>query len=116
MQPALGEAHISGELPSHVTIEFNMQTPGVIVLSDAWDEGWHARINGAETPVLRANYMFRGVMVPSGKGTLQFDYEPAGFYQGLKCAAVAGIILLAWLLVAVRGAWVIRKCPAGNVQ
>jgi len=95
-QPAQGTATITHEFPSHVTVEFNMQTPGMIVLSDLWDSGWQARINGVETPVLRANHAFRGVVVPAGKGVLQFDYHPSSFYHGLWIALVSAVVLTIW--------------------
>jgi uncharacterized membrane protein YfhO len=99
-QPAQGDAKIIGELPSHLTIEFNMQTPGVIVLSDLWDEGWQARVNGTEVPVLRVNHAFRGVLAPAGKGVVQYDYEPPSFFRGLKLASAAGAILLIWSVLS----------------
>ena len=93
---ARGTAKIVSEAPSHVTIEFDMGTPGVIVLSDLWDAGWKARVNGVETEVLRANEAFRGVVVPAGRGVLQFDYEPGSFYHGIWLALGAGISLGIW--------------------
>jgi hypothetical protein len=95
-QPAQGTVRIAHELPSHITIEFDMQSPGMIVLSDLWDSGWKARVNGVETPVLRANHAFRGVIVPAGKGILQYDYEPASFFDGLWIAIGAAAILAIW--------------------
>jgi uncharacterized membrane protein YfhO len=95
-QDADGEAKITQESPRHVTIDFDMKTPGVVVLSDTWDPGWRATVDGAPAEVLRANYNFRGVAVPAGKGTIQFDYQPASFYRGLELAALAGVTLLSW--------------------
>ncbi len=95
-QDVRGNASIVRELPSHVTIRYSMETPGVVVLSDLWDKGWHARVNGIETPVLRANHAFRGVPVPAGEGIIQYDYEPASIYGGIKIAMAAGTILLLW--------------------
>jgi hypothetical protein len=94
-----GQARITHELPSHVTIDYDMKTPGLIVLSDLWDPGWHAMVNGADAPILRVNHAFRGVMVPAGKGILQYDYLPASFVLGLKLSATAVVILVAWTAV-----------------
>ena len=97
--PADGEATITQESPCHITIEFEMRTPGVVVLSDTWDAGWHARVKGTQTNVLRMNHNFRGVVAPAGKGVIQYDYEPASFYLGVKIAAAAAGILLIWAVV-----------------
>jgi hypothetical protein len=97
-----GDVAIVEENPTRLTVSLNMQTPGLVVLADAWDSGWHAYLNGSEVPVLRANHAVRGVQVPAGTGTLQFRFEPAGFYLGLKMAFVAILVCCGWLLAAVR--------------
>lgn len=98
-QAPAGEARISRQLPSHVTIDYDMRTPGLIFLSDLWDAGWHAKINGIDVPVLRVNHAFRGVMAPAGKGVLQYDYAPASFFLGLQlCAASSGALML-WIVL-----------------
>jgi uncharacterized membrane protein YfhO len=74
-----------------------MERPGLVVLADRWDKGWQAYLNGKRVPVLRTNYAVRGVIVPTGAATLEFRYAPASFACGLKLAAVAASILLAWL-------------------
>jgi uncharacterized membrane protein YfhO len=94
--PIQGTAAITHEVPSHVTIKFDLKTPGMIVLSDLWDSGWVARVNSAAAPVLRADHAFRGVVVPAGKGILQFDYQPISFYGGLWIAIAAAIALAIW--------------------
>jgi hypothetical protein len=40
--------------------------------------------------------------VPAGTGTLQFRFEPAGFYLGLKLAFVAILVCGVWVLAGVR--------------
>jgi uncharacterized membrane protein YfhO len=75
-----------------------METPGMIVLADNWDQGWRAYWNGRPVPVLRANYAVRGVVVPAGSGTLEFVYRPASLILGLWLAGLAVIVLAGWLI------------------
>jgi uncharacterized membrane protein YfhO len=75
-----------------------METPGLVVLADNWDRGWHAYWNGRPVPVLRANYAIRGVVVPAGNGTLEFIYQPASLILGLWLAGLAAIVLAGWLI------------------
>ncbi|MGB8368973.1 MAG: hypothetical protein WCF71_06725 [Verrucomicrobiia bacterium] len=93
-----GTAQITSEMPAHITVEVRMQTPGLIVLADNWDQGWRACYNGKPVPVLRANYTIRGVMVPAGTGTLEFIYKPASLILGLWLAGLAVIVLAGWLI------------------
>jgi hypothetical protein len=99
-----GETEISTEIPTRVTVSVKMETPGLLVLSDLWDKGWHAYLNGQRVPILRANHAVRGVLVPAGAGTVEFRYEPASLALGTKLAMLAAIILFGWLVVVARRA------------
>jgi uncharacterized membrane protein YfhO len=99
-----GEAEISAEIPTRVTVSVKMETPGLVVLTDLWDKGWRAYLNGQRVPILRANHAVRGVLVPAGLGTVEFRYEPASLALGIKLAILAAIILLSWLVIVARRA------------
>lgn len=49
---------------------------GFLVLSDTFFPGWHARIDGKETPIFRANYDFRAIVLPKGDHEVIFEYHP----------------------------------------
>ena len=91
-----GTAQITKENPTHITVSVNMQTPGLVVLADNWDKGWHAAYNGRPVQILRANYAIRGIVVPAGNGTLEFIYRPASLILGLWLAGFAVIVLSGW--------------------
>jgi hypothetical protein len=94
-----GAAHITNEIPTHITISVKMETPGLVVLADNWDKGWRAFYNGNSVPVLRANYAIRGVVVPAGSGRLEFVYRSAALMVGLWLAGFAATVLLCCLVV-----------------
>jgi hypothetical protein len=94
-----GTVQISSEIPTHIRISAQMETPGLIVLADNWDKGWRAFWNGRPTPILRADCTLRGVVVPAGTGTLEFIYQPASVILGLWLAGLAVIALSGWLAV-----------------
>ena len=97
-----GQAEISAEIPTRVTVSVQMETPGLVVLADLWDKGWRAYLNGERVPILRANHAVRGVLVPAGVGTVEFRYESASLALGAWLAILAAIILLGWLVIAAR--------------
>jgi hypothetical protein len=94
-----GEVKITREIPTRITMSVRMETPGLVVLADNWDKGWHAGYNGKPAQILRANYAVRGVIVPAGNGTLEFIYRPASLILGLWLAGFAAIVLSCWLII-----------------
>jgi len=91
-----GQAEIVAEIPMRVTVSVRMETPGLVVLADLWDKGWKADVNGRPAQILRANHAVRGVVVPAGASTLEFQYAPDSFTRGLWLSGLAAVILLGW--------------------
>ncbi len=91
-----GTAKIVEEIPTRVEVSYDMQTPGLVVLADRWDAGWHAYRDGKPVPILRTDHALRGIVTPAGKGTIEFRYAPAGFTWGLRLCAAALLALVGW--------------------
>lgn len=89
-----GEATISTYKPTQVTIEVNTQSPKILMLTDVYDEGWVAYIDGQSTPVYRADYAFRAVGVPVGTHTIQFNYQPESFAWGVRIALATSLFFV----------------------
>jgi hypothetical protein len=98
---ARGRATIIAETPSEVNLSLSMETPGLVVLTDTWDQGWRARLNGEPVPILIADHALRGVVVPQGSWILKFDYQPASLPMGLVLFGL-GMVALAGLLMVER--------------
>jgi hypothetical protein len=60
-----------------------------LVWSSARFPGWVAHIEGRGVRIERANHAFCGVVVPPGKHTVQFTFEPFAFRFGLYLSLVA---------------------------
>jgi hypothetical protein len=108
-----GDAEITSEIPTRISISAHMKTPGLVVLADLWDQGWNAYLNGQRAPILRANHAVRGVVVPAGASSLEFRYEPASFRHGVQLAGFAAALLLFWTLLLVRKS--ARMNPSGEI-
>ena len=72
-----------------------------------YDRGWHAYIDDTdtETPIIRTNYVLRGLSVPAGKHTIRFTFHPASFYIGKTLQMLAGLVLLLLLITAAAIEW-----------
>jgi hypothetical protein len=84
--------------PRRVEIEVECAAPGILVLTDTYYPGWRVRVDGVEAPLLRANYLFRGVALAAGRHRVEFHYAPASVFAGaaLSGAGALAIALLAW--------------------
>ncbi|MFY8090723.1 MAG: YfhO family protein [Chitinophagaceae bacterium] len=67
-----------------------------------YDKGWVATIDGKETPIVKTNYVLRGLSVPAGNHKIVFEFKPASYYNSQKFAIVASAII--WLLL-IAAAW-----------
>lgn len=93
--PAKGEglAEIVRYTPNEVIIRTRAPVPKLLFLSDVYDAGWKATIDGKAAQVHRADYAFRSVSVPAGEHTVRMVYWPKSFVVGLWLAA-AGLVTL----------------------
>ncbi len=100
-----GVVETVGESPTHLALRVNAPGPRVLVVADAWYPGWRVTVNGEPAEILRANYAFRGVLLPMGEHRVDFDYRPAGWDVAMPMFAVGVIILIALLV------WPQREAP-----
>lgn len=101
--PPPGAARVLSRTSNTVEVGVSAGGQGVLVLVEAFDEGWKALVDGKPAPVVRANVLFRGVRIGAGRHRVRFEYRPwtARLGLGLFCAAVA---LAAGLALAARRA------------
>jgi hypothetical protein len=90
------EVKITKYLPNSVSVEVNTTVPRLLVLTDAYANGWDTNVNGIPTNVIRVNNFFRGIIVPAGKSIVSMDYFPRGLKIGLYAflIGIAGLILV----------------------
>ena len=60
-----------------------------------YPKGWNCYIDGKLTPSFRANYILRGVMVPAGKHTIEWRFEPTSFKTASILGAIGSFSLIA---------------------
>lgn len=81
-------------------LEIKTTTAGnnLLFLSETYyPQGWKAYIDGKETAIYRANYLFRAVVVPSGIHKLEMKFEPRGFYFGKNLSLATNSVVLGGL-------------------
>ena len=78
-----------------------MPAEGVLVLSEIWFPFWRVKVDGMETPLLRTNFTFRGILLKPGHHEVTLEYHSPWIRAGLlvSLASLLGLILFAWLTV-----------------
>ncbi len=71
-----GTAKIVSYENTRVELEADSPQGGYVVLNDIWHPWWFATLDGADTPMLRANVIFRSVNVPPGRHRIVFEFRP----------------------------------------
>jgi len=81
--------------PERVVVETTGEGDGWLVLTDAWYPGWRATVDGAPVEIMRADVLFRGVLVPAGQHRVEFTYAPMSFLVGvgMSVMALAGCVM-----------------------
>jgi len=65
-----------------------------------YNRGWHAWIDDKEVPILRTNYVLRGLSVPAGHHIIRFSFHPSSYYWGRQVQWMASILLLLLIVAA----------------
>jgi hypothetical protein len=104
-----GTVRITEQIPTRIVAMAQMETPGLLVLTDNWNNGWRAYLNGRSVPTLRTDYAVRGVVLPPGPATVEFRYQPASLTSGYCLAGAAAVMLLGWLGIV---RWARKDSPA----
>jgi hypothetical protein len=68
-------------------IEIDADAPGggFVVLNDVWHPWWRASVDDKPAEILKANVLFRAVLVPPGKHVVRFTFQPfSGAFAELK--------------------------------
>jgi hypothetical protein len=85
--------------PTRVELTSNTAAEAYLIFNDAYYPGWRATVNGVETPIYRANVMFRAVRVPAGESTVVFEFVPRLWYWSMVFGAVM------WIVAIIAGIW-----------
>ncbi|MBI1800896.1 MAG: YfhO family protein [Chloroflexi bacterium] len=88
-------AQITRYAPDDVQMAVDSAGDGLFVLTDTDYPGWRAWVDGVEQPILRANFLFRGIIISAGLHTVEFRYEPFSFRLGLGIAGVTLALMMA---------------------
>jgi hypothetical protein len=83
---------------NEIQVRTRSRKDGFLVFSDTYYPGWQAWVDGAERPVMRANYDFKAIFLPYGEHTVVFRfhdrYLKSGMFISVGCVFLVGFVFL----------------------
>jgi len=65
------------------------------------NKGWNMYVDGKKKPHLRANYILRAAVIPSGDHKIEFRFEPASYYKAQNVSLFSSILFVILALSAI---------------
>jgi hypothetical protein len=85
--------------PNNLKYTSNNSKEGLAIFSEMYyGKGWIALVDGKETSIMRADYALRAIVVPAGKHSIEFKFDPQVVKTGSMITLVSCIGML-FLLV-----------------
>ncbi len=92
----MGTVQILEYSPNKIRIKVNAKGKSLMFLSDTYYSEWEATVNSVQTPILRADFAFRAVVVNKGENMVEFSYNPISFWYGIFFAGVGMLFAIAF--------------------
>jgi Bacterial membrane protein YfhO len=101
--------------PEDVRIEAEASVPSILLVRNAWDEGWSATLDGRSVPVLRTDGFLQGIAVEAGRHDIRLTYREPAIGTGLALSGIAWLgFAIALVFVIVRGRFSGRGGAGGS--
>ena len=90
-----GTVEIVSYQPKTVQLSARAETTVILLLNDKYDPDWKVRVDGRPEPLLRCNFLMRGVLLQPGRHQVVFRYEPrtTALWITLAALGVSGVLL-----------------------
>jgi uncharacterized membrane protein YfhO len=100
----------------YLSYNFNAASNQFAVLSEVYYEpGWNATIDGKAAPLVKTDYILRGLAVPAGKHSIELRFEPPAYMKGKQLTTTFNIVLVILVLAGIFMEWRGRRREGGGV-
>lgn len=92
-----GSISLTSYNPDKMVYQATSNGNNLAVFSEVWygpDKGWKAYIDGVESPIVRTNYILRGLVIPEGTHEVILEFKPRSYAIGTKIGMLASLLIL----------------------
>ena len=98
-----GSVEFKSYAPKDIVFGTYAGTPTVLLLNDKFDPNWRVLVDSKPAPLLRCNFIMRGVYLTPGAHTVEFQFKlPNGLLYVSLTAIGVGILLAGCLFFSTR--------------
>jgi len=94
------EAAITSYDLNVIRLRVSTGAAGYLILSEVWYPGWRASVDGADAPVLKADWCLRAVPLAAGTHEVTVEFTPSSFRTGSWISGISLVLALAGFAVA----------------
>ncbi len=94
--------------PGYLVYESNTDTNAFALFSEVYYKTWKAYIDGQEVPIIRANYILRGLQIPAGKHKIEFKCHDEIISRSSTYSLIGSIAVIV-VLLALTGLLIFRQ-------
>ena len=96
-----------------VDYDYESNEAEFLVISDAWHPNWRAKINGINAEIVKANGVFKGILLPPGKGRVHLYFDNSSYRPGIWISIAGWVLFIGGWIVFSRRNW---QFPTQNPQ
>jgi hypothetical protein len=85
-----------------LALAVDARAPALLVLADRFDPGWSATLDDRAQPIVRTDYLLRGVRIAPGKHLVRMHFEVAGRALGRRVTAATAVLVGLCLVLLLR--------------
>lgn len=85
---------VQRERNGNISFKVRADKSRYVLVNEYNDGNWTAHVDGQQTDVVKGNYLFRAIEIPSGTHTVELKYEPASLKKMFIVAGATAILLI----------------------
>ena len=95
-------ASVQRDTPEHLVVRATTTAPGLLTLTEQFDDGWSAELDGHSVDLVKVDGFMLGVELPRGTHTVTFRYRAPGLRAGIVVSLLASIGVVVLLVTGRR--------------